>query len=612
MHVSGLKHKVGSAYGWSKSNKRKIFLVISVILFPTIIALFMAYVERYSFDHPIIEAFQWISKCPVAFLINWLIIFTMSAIIWLITKKNVVAVATVSIFSVICSLVNYFKLTIRGEPVYPGDLLFPGEATNIVGATKLIVPSSIYAFSSIVIALIIISHFVKPPKISMKKRLISLFVILILCGVSFPLFYANTKVQKFIGIEDAIWNQKYNYEKNGFFGAFLMQARYLIVDKPDGYDKKNAQKLLKDNAVPTLIANTPNVIVIMDESFSDPTRLPGVTFNIDPMESYKRVQQQSIYGNLLVEPFGGNTANTEFEALTGFSMNALPNGVAYQQYIKRQVPSLASLLKAQGYTTEAIHPYVPWFWNRTMVYPLIGIDDFISVKSFAKSDYKGRYVSDSAAVDRVISEYEAKKSGGKPYFAHLVTMQNHGWYDTDRYKGQQEVLASSNDVDKQTILELNTYAQGVKDAGDALLKLTEYFKQIDEPTYIMYFGDHLPKLGWDYGVYRSSGLVGKGEFTDEEYTKLHSTPFVIWSNTRTTGTNIGTINANFLSPLLLKSAGITMSDYFSFLNTQMDGAKACTKTVCLGKNGKYINISDSKVKPKLTNQAILQYYYLFD
>ncbi len=468
-------------------------------------------------------------------------------------------------------------------------------------------------FVAVIVVVCIFSYYIKLPNFGRKRRAIYIVSILIAAILLYPLYFANPKVQKAIGAEDAIWNQVYNYEKNGLLNAFLMQVKYLRVNKPDGYSRLVAQELLNKSAKQVEAkGKTPNVIVIMSESFWDPTRLSNVTFNIDPLENFRKVQANSIHGDLLVEPFGGNTANTEFEALTGFSMNALPGGVAYQQYVKRSTPSLPSLLKGQGYTTEAIHPYDAWFWNRQVVYPLLGFDKFYSKTSFTKADYKGRYVSDMAVKNRIISEYESsRRASNKPFFTHVVTMQNHGWYNTDRYSAEeQQVLTSSLKLDPKMVLELNTYSQGVKDASDSLAQLVEYFEKSSEPTVIVFFGDHLPSIGKDYGMYRSSGFVSEDELSNDDKTRLHTSPFVIWSNTGAQKQDVGTINANYLIPIMLKSAGISTSDYFAYLYSEMDGAKACNKNYCLDKNGKYVSVE--KLKTKLNNQAILQYYYLFD
>lgn len=614
MRVKIFNHGAGISLLGAKSKLRILAVVIFVFLFSATVTFMMDLMERYAFTSPVSATFEWIIKFPVAFLINWLIIFFFTTFIWLLSKNKVLATAISSIVAILVSLINYFKLTIRGEPVYPGDVLFPGEATNIVGATKLVVPETIFIFAIIMLAFVVVSHYLELPTIRLRKRLIFALIIIAFSALSFPLYFANTGVQSAIGIEDAIWNQKYNYEKNGFWAAFFMQTKYLVVDKPTGYSQSAAEKLLSKNKTSTTINNTPNVIVIMNESFWDPTRLSNVTFNIDPLADFRQIQKESLYGDLLVEPFGGNTANTEFEVLTGFSMNALPGGVAYQQYVKRQLgTALPALLKAQGYNTEAIHPYQPWFWNRKEVYPMLGIDKFLSVGDFSESDKKGEYVSDQALGDKIISEYEANKSTNKPFFVHAVTMQNHGWYNNNRYGDQQEISAKSDKLDDGTIDQLDIYAQGVKDANDNLARLVAYFKKESQPTVIVFFGDHLPSIGSNYGMYRSAGYIGgESELSNPDYVKLHTNPFLVWSNTSSTGQNLGTINANYLIPSMLKNSGITANSYFSFLSSKMDGAKACNKTVCLTESGKYAEADSGSLADKLNNQAILQYYYLFN
>ncbi len=612
MQLKEAKNPKFSLFRWLKSHKKDLIIALIIVLYCAVINLFMQYVQRYDFDNPIISSLEWVIHYPVAFLINCLFVFTFSAFVWLLCRRAWISVLVVGAVSVIFCLANYFKLTIRGEPVYPGDLLFQGEITNIIGATKLIVPSSVFAFLAVVVVLVVAAFFVKSPKVNIKKRMGCILSILAVWLLAFLLFFTNTTGQKIIGIEDAIWNQRHNYLKNGMYNAFFMQTRYLIVDKPKGYSKKKAQELLASEKTSNLIGNTPNVIVIMTESFWDPTRLPGVKFDVNPMEGFDKVKAESTYGNLLVEPFGGNTANTEFEVLTGFSMNTLPGGVAYQQYLKKPVPSLPSLLKAQGYSTQAIHPYHKWFWNRKVAYPLLGMDDFLGIESFNDTETKGKYISDMAVGDKIISQYEANISSGKPFFVHAVTMQNHGWYETGRYGDNQTVHASSGQLDDKAIQELNTYSQGVKDASDSIYRLVDFFKKINEPTEIIFFGDHLPTLGWNYLTYRKTGYVSQGDLTATDTIKLHQVPFIMWSNTDTSSQDVGTINANYLVPVMLKRAGITMSEYFSFLDSKMLGATSCNKSVCLNETGNLIDVKSRTVAGKLTDQAILQYYYLFD
>lgn len=572
----------------------------------------MGYVERYDLAHPISKTFEWVISSMPAFIINCLIVYSLAVFVWLVSRRVPLSILAVSVLAVVFSLANYFKLTIRGEPIYPGDLLFAGEATNIMGATKLIVPRSIIIFSVLTVLIFVSSFFIKIQKPTLKKRFIGIIVIIAVWVVSFPLYFTNSGVQHTFGTIDAIWNQKYNYRNNGSLNAFLMQTKYMIIHKPKGYSKKTAESLLKGVTKSKILGNKPNIIILMSESFWDPTRLPGVSYNMDPMESFRRVQEESIYGDILVEPFGGNTANSEFEALTGLSMHALPGGVAYQQYVKRKIPSLASLLKEQGYTTQAIHPYEEWFWNRKIVYPLIGIDEFMTKTSFLKSDHKGEFISDKALTSKIISEYEASRPDGKPFFVHAVSMQNHGWHNPNRYKENQEIKSLTDDLDKKSSEILDTYAQGCKDAGDSLLELVDYFKATKEPTQIVFFGDHLPTLVGDYHVYRKTGYVSKGELSDGDLHKLHTTPFIVWNSESSKSQDLGTINTNYLAPTMLRNAGMSMSDYFAYLDSRMDGAKACNKKVCLDGEGKFIDREDNAVKDKLNDQAIIQYYYLFD
>lgn len=188
-------------------------------------------------------------------------------------------------------------------------------------------------------------------------------------------------------------------------------------------------------------------------------------------------------GYLNVSVKGGNTANTEFEFLTGDTMAFLPAGsIPYQQYITKDTPSMASYLKSLGYETYAMHPYYASGWNRDKIYPLLGFDSFYSSTDFYGSTYERGYIDDSSCVDKIIETYE-KKDAGTPAFIFNVTMQNHSPY-TDGYQNLQGNVT----VDGTVSAQLSEYLTLVKLSDTALEKLIDYFETQDEPTVIVFFG----------------------------------------------------------------------------------------------------------------------------
>ena len=173
----------------------------------------------------------------------------------------------------------------------------------------------------------------------------------------------------------------------------------------------------------------------MNESFSDLGSVGALETNEDPMPYVHKLmqgQENTISGQLTVSTFGGGTANTELEFLTGDSMAFLPyNCSAYQVFIKSEMPNLTSGLDSLGYQTAAIHPYLSTSWNRTNVYRFFGFEAQYYQDDFAADASRVRdYISDSASYKKIFELYENKREN-TPLFVFNVTMQNHGGYDWD-------------------------------------------------------------------------------------------------------------------------------------------------------------------------------------
>ena len=159
----------------------------------------------------------------------------------------------------------------------------------------------------------------------------------------------------------------------------------------------------------------PNIIVIMDEAFSDLAYLGEFGTSEDYMPFFHSMMEEYPSGRLMVSVKGGNTANTEYEFLSGDTMAFLPAGsVVYQQYIKDEVPTLASYLRDLGYSTTAIHPYLASGWDRDTVYPLMGFEEFLDIDTFSDPLYIRNYISDESAFDKVIEVFEIRKKGRAP------------------------------------------------------------------------------------------------------------------------------------------------------------------------------------------------------
>ncbi|WJH35659.1 LTA synthase family protein [Paenibacillus sp. CC-CFT747] len=370
------------------------------------------------------------------------------------------------------------------------------------------------------------------------------------------------------GVNEIPWNQQENYGNNGTALAFTMNVKNSIVPKPDNYGESTIAGLAsqitgtkaeaKAAAAPAdpFGGKKPNVIFIMNEAFWDPTLLPGVTYSEDPVPTIHQLQKESTSGYLLSPQFGGGTSNVEFEVLTGNSMSFLPAGsVPYEQYVNKPTPSLASYFDSQGYKSMGIHSYDGWFWNRNNVYKQLGFETFKSKEHFDNPEYAGPFISDAEVSRNIIKEVD---STDRSMFIYAVTMQNHGGYDGDRYPGGNPIKAQGSlTPDAKQILE--NYTHGARDADQSLKMLIDHFQQSDEPTVIVFYGDHLPMLGMDYDVYKQGGFIPTSnteQWTDEENRKMHSVPFVVWSNVNLPTKQYPALSDAFLGANMLDLMGM--------------------------------------------------------
>ncbi|MCC8168244.1 MAG: LTA synthase family protein [Clostridiales bacterium] len=389
---------------------------------------------------------------------------------------------------------------------------------------------------------------------------------------------------------------------NGLAVTFVMDLQYITVSKPDGYNSEEASELLSsyDTEDDSDDADTlPNIIVIMDEAFSDLAVLGDFDTNEDYMpfiHSLMEGADDTVTGWLHVSVCGGNTANTEWEFLTGNTMAFLPGGsIPFQQYVKGETPSIASHLASLGYATYAIHPYNASGWERDRVYPLLGIDTFYSLKDFSGASYIRKYVSDESSFEKVIDIYENKEDG-QPVFIFNVTMQNHSSY-TDEYDNFTPYIT----VDGIDQFSLSQYLSLIKESDAAFEALVEYFSEQDEPTVIVFFGDHQPSDSVVYKILSQNGMVYNDLSTEEEQLR-YVVPYVIWANYDIEESSGGETSANYLAAEVLQTAGVELSAYQSYLLELKEEYPIISA----------VQIDGDEDSDTLTEYNRLQYYMMYD
>lgn len=344
----------------------------------------------------------------------------------------------------------------------------------------------------------------------------------------------------------------------------------------------------------------PNIIVIMDEAFSDLSVLGEFQTNQDYMPYVRHLfteAENTITGNLSVSVCGGNTANTEFEFLTGNTMAFLPQGsIPYQQYIHDNIPALPAYLRELGYETYGMHPYLAKGWERDKVYPLLGFSHTKFIDDYQNRSYIRQYISDKSCMDEIISTYE-EKDPEKPMFLFQVTMQNHG-----SYQDVFENFTPDITVEGASSYSLSSYLSLVKKTDEALEYLISYFSKETEPVMVVFFGDHQPNDAVAQPIWQLNGKSYRS-LTEADTFLRYQVPYLIWTNYDSETIRNADTSANYLGAEVLKAAGLKLPAYQQFL---LDCSKSCPIVSAAGIR------KENDGEAKLEEYKKLQYYQLFD
>ena len=573
--------------------------IIPMLLFPII--------TFYLFESYTHNAFTTM-KIPIQFL-NIFFFEMVMLLIFFIFGSLKISLLCETVFFMIIGLANYYVIKFRAAPIMPWDIYSIKTAASVANNYKYTIEKeTIFTLIGFIILIVLESRV----KFKLKKKLcircLGAFVCLcILYGFTHMLHQDET-VARF-HMYDKLFTPTVMSKRDGTAVAFLMELKYVSVDKPEGYSTDAAKDILasysdKSN---TDITNRPNIIVIMNEAFSDPAVLGDFETNQDYMpyvHSLMRGEyENAVTGYLNVSVLGGNTANTEFEFLTGNTMAFLPQGsVAYQQYVKKETPSLASHLKELGYDTIAMHPYNSTGWNRNTVYPMLGFDKSYFIKDWTNPEIIRKYVSDKACYDKIIELYE-EKSEDTPFFVFNVTMQNHSSYseEFDNFKPDITVDGTDSKI-------LPNYLSLMKISDEAIKYLTDYFSKVSEDTIIVFFGDHQPTDSVVEPVWRLNGKTGDSLSSDDEALR-YKVPFFIWANYDINGASNVEISSNYLGTEVLKTAGLPLTSYDGFLENQQKDFPVLTAIHAVDNENNRFEIKN--VYDRLNQYSILQYYYLF-
>lgn len=574
--------------------------IIWSVLTPTVFFAAMEWIHRDTLDADFWQNRFW--PHYRGFLLGWVLLVLLYVFLSRLSGLHWLATLVTGVLSIVPGIITRFKLELRGEPFLPWDFTQIDDFAGVAGRMTFS-PTWPMMISAVIFAVLLaLSCFLRMPYPRAARWIWRGMVSAVsgawFCLVLFGICLRPGKTMA-LGIVPDMWMQDRYYKNYGIITGFVTNLQMLDIEKPGNYSKAAVQAVVdsigqsSDADTPlwpdsyagsaASPVQTPNIIFVMNESFWDITRLEGVEYDRELTPNLTALKKEAAYGYCFSPSFGGGTCDVEFEALTGFSVDYLPAGSKpYQQHVTRDMFSLPQYLRAKGYDTVAVHGYYRRFWSRDTAYPNLGFNTFIAAEDFYAPQLRRGFISDAAMTDRIIREYAARAKNG-PVFLHAVTMQNHTTYDAGRYPEEELVQITRHPgFSEKTISQLRDFATGIYEADAALGELVSYLRTVDEPTILVFWGDHFNPLGEGYELFEKTGYIGQGESVTPD---MRRTDLLIWSNYGSASVALGTIASYDISPVMMELYGMEKPVLFEFLTDSLSVMRARTRGTTVQPDG---------------------------
>lgn len=506
---------------------------------------------------------------------------------------------------------NYFVVMFRSNPIVPWDIYSFETAMSVADNYVFSVDWALAEHIAMFILMLIVGV---RTNIRLSKKILRPILTVAMCIPAY--FYISylwqDNLERNTGLNDTLFNAKYMHSKDGFFVSFILDIHFLQIEEPKNYSDEYALSLLNEQEVEKVETpeELPDIIAIMDETFSDPAVLGEFETNKDYMPFVHSILRgevaNTISGYTDVSVLGGNTANSEFEFLTGNSMAFFPNGsVPYLQYIRDGISTIVPQLEEYGYTTYGTHPYRAKGWNREFIYDLMGFDYRYFQGSFPFEDKLRNYVSDEADFKSIL-EWRNNTEG--PFFMFNVTMQNHSNYGGDFDNFDPQIVAKFKNTSSNKYL--NKYLSLMYETDQDVASLLSELSQSDRKTIVVFWGDHQPNDYVVRPIYKEYGLDFDNQ-TYEQQQQRQKTPFFIWANYDIQEQTNVEISLIYLNILLFETAGLQLDEYQTFRKNLWQGQIPMMNAVGYRNNdGDLVEYDDApeEIQNLLNEYQNIQYY----
>ncbi len=487
------------------------------LIFHALLACIINFVIEAISRHSVVAAWDYMTGTPLVFLYNAFMIFVTFSIVYLFKRRIFVRMIIGAIW-VILGIANGYILLKRVTPFNAQDLKIAGDGIALINNYCNGFEVVVIAVGAVALLIWLISMWRRGGQYAGKIHHIAALIGIIVCGVLYT-FVTNIAIDKRV-VSTYFGNIAFAYEDYGLPYCFSASLFNTGISEPNGYTKKAMAKIDKDGELNQTATSRssdelPNIIVVQLESYFDVANAEFFTTSEDACPNLHNLYQNYSNGYFKVPSVGAGTANTEFEVLTGMNLRYFgPGEYPYKTYSKKHpTESAATALASLGYGTHALHDNTGNFYSRANVFNNMGFDTFTS-KEFMNVL---QTTENGWAKDEILTQHimEAMDTTKQEDFVFTVSVQGHGNYPETQVIENPKIKVEGIE-DKALKNKWEYYVNQVYEMDQFVGDLIKAVEERNEPSVVVFYGDHLPTMGL------------KAEDLKSRY--LYNTNYVIWDN----------------------------------------------------------------------------------
>lgn len=483
-----------------KYYKRIDFLNKYSLVFHFLLACVLTFAIEWISRRDLGSALSFIGGHTLAFLYNAFIIFASLSLVYLFKCRAQLRVLISGLW-IFLGTVNGLILSSRVTPFSYTDLkcisdLLSMQNTNYFTAEEAtIVVSCIVTF-----VVLLILFFIKGPRYQGKRRVV-LEPLAICCLLLIGLPITTHAAQNSNILASYFSNIAQGYSDYGFVYGFSTSVVGRGMSKPDDYSQETIEAITTltnaetpDTAVTA--EKAPNIVCVLLESFVDPYEVSFLAMSEDPIPNFHNLEANYSTGYLTVPVVGAGTANTEFEVLTGMSMQYFGTGEYPYKTILKQTDceSIASDLSKIGYGTHVVHNNTATFYSRNNAFSMMGFDSFTSKELMNITEYtpNGNWPTDDVLVSETVKALNSTRDQSD--FVYTITVEGHGDYPSEKIL-ENPAITVSGAATEASNNQWEYYVNMIHEVDDFIGDLISALDSRGEDTIVVMFGDHLPTMG---------------------------------------------------------------------------------------------------------------------